>query len=125
LRDTRGLLDYEGGGPAEDTQVKIFEYKGDTFAIIDGDLWLKLPSGDSPSVSEIADVPERRRRRSRKTGTTNKTIEQDDAKRIKEMINAGYKASEIAQKFGVSSQYVYMMKMHMKKNGELTMQESE
>jgi transposase len=54
-------------------------------------------------------------RRKRGTGR----LEQTDLARMKEMIIAGHKAVEIAPRFGVSSTYVYQLKMSMKKKGEL------
>jgi hypothetical protein len=57
-----------------------------------------------------------RKGRGRGPGKKNsQRLEPDDVMHIKEMINAGYKASEIAPKYGMSAQYIYMMKMQMKK----------
>lgn len=108
--------------------MKQFEYKGDTLAIIDGEIWLKLGCPADPVVADLAVAP---KKRGPKPGATfkpkDKLLEQADVARIKEMINAGYKAQEIATKLGVGAQYVYVLKMQMKRKGELTLpvQDSE
>jgi DNA invertase Pin-like site-specific DNA recombinase len=43
--------------------MKIFEHKGDMFAIIDGDLWLKLSTATTSPVSEVVNAPKKRGRR--------------------------------------------------------------
>jgi DNA invertase Pin-like site-specific DNA recombinase len=117
--------------------VTIFEHKGETLAIIDGELWLKLPQAGTAPISETASEP---KKRGRKPGFGMKAtqdkikayklrsglqearvarIEPEDMKQIKEMVNAGYGAQDIATKFNVKVQYIYNIKMRMKKDGEL------
>src|SRR5690349_20341581 len=46
-------------------------------------------------------------------------LQQEDIRLMKEQINAGYGAKEIARKFDVTPNYVYVLKNKMKKDGEL------
>lgn len=109
--------------------MKTFEYKGDTFAVIEGEVWVKLASGAPPPIVETAKLAKKRgRKKGWKSGMPPRArkerarLEPDDLKQIKEMINAEYPVQEIATKYDVSATYVYNIKVRMKKDGELTLQ---
>jgi hypothetical protein len=113
--------------------VKIYEYNGKRILEFNGELFIQLDAVDVAvaTTDPLAMSTGKHRqpyvtnRRGRKPGTKNtERLEVNDVAHIKEMINAGYKAAEIAFKYGVSAQYVYMLKMQMKRNGELTIEDS-
>lgn len=117
--------------------MKTFEYKGDTLAIIDGDLWLKLPTGATPPISENVDVPKKRRKkRGRKprvpegerehveSGVIDgrrgrkPRIEAETLELLKQDIRDGGPSGVIAAKHNVPVHVVYNTRLRMKADGE-------
>ena len=105
--------------------MKTFEYKGDTLAIIDGELWLKLPISAPPPMPEIGDVTKKRhyKKRGRKpgrTGTLQRIVDHQRRRRtvlgpeaeetIKAEIEAGMKMSEVCKKYEISVSTYYRLK---------------
>lgn len=115
--------------------MQKYSYNNQIFLIIDGELYVRIEAFGLEKINEVVTEAEPKKRgrpkgprnpRGPKPGghlSRGKLLEQEDLKQIKEMINAGYKAFEIAQKFEATAQYIYNIKMKMKKDGELTLVE--
>ena len=128
--------------------MKLFQIGDRTVAIIDGELFERLlPMVEAaPSNGEPAPVSEKKRRgRPRGLGVhrmphkrrpgkgpyggygglldstvdTKGRLQQEDLRRMKELIVAGESSVDVAKQFGVNVSYVYQLKCRMKKAAEL------
>jgi len=111
--------------------VHIYTVADQHLAVIDGELYQRLPANGSAAPLKVADKTLRLPRRKRIYGSSHSDVlttesevkgrlQQDDINRMKTMINESHKAGAIAERFGVRLAYVYGLKNRMKKAGELT-----
>lgn len=112
--------------------MKTFQYNDQTFAVIDGDLWLKLPLSVTPPVLPDA-MPARKRRKKRVSGSQSMTQAQqrireyrprkhlgpDAEEAVKADIAAGMSLTETCRKYEIAVSTFYRLKNEIN-NGPVT-----
>lgn len=106
--------------------MKKYNLMGINYVVDGDDIYKQIGTSEEVAESFKKEVKQPKKREVKiptvdiETGEERKgRLEPDDVKQLKDMINAEYPPVEIARKFQVSIQYIYVIKSTMKKNGEL------